>query len=99
MYSAGHIGAHMDAGMPTLPSQRVELGSIEILPDGESFVIGLVGANQEMHRMEMPAWTVHQLMRVLPRLDFSRGIPAAHRTLVAVPTLLTDALAGVVKTA
>jgi hypothetical protein len=71
MYSAGHIGAHMDmgTGMPTLPSQRVELGSIEILPDGESFVIGLVGANQQMHRMEMPAWTVHQLMRVLPRLE------------------------------
>ena len=26
----------------------------------------------------------------LPRLDFSRGIPAAHRTLVAVPTMLTS---------
>ena len=69
MYSVGHIGAHTDTGMPALPSQRVELGSIEILPDGESFVIGLVGANQQMHRMEMPAWTVHQLMRVLPRID------------------------------
>ena len=59
----------METGMPTLPSQRVELASIEILPDGESFVIGLVGANREMHRIEMPAWTVHQLMRVLPRID------------------------------
>jgi cellobiose phosphorylase len=29
--------------------------------------------------------------RVLPRLDFSKGIPAAHRTLVAVPAMLTDA--------
>ncbi len=28
---------------------------------------------------------------VLPRLDFSAGIPASHRTVVAVPTLLTDA--------
>jgi len=53
----------------TPPGQRVELGSVEILPDGESFVIGLVGANQQLHRMEMPAWTVHQLMRVLPRID------------------------------
>ncbi|MEQ1508446.1 MAG: cyclic beta 1-2 glucan synthetase, partial [Myxococcota bacterium] len=30
--------------------------------------------------------------RLLPRLDFSGGIPPAHRTLVAVPTLLTDAI-------
>jgi cellobiose phosphorylase len=29
--------------------------------------------------------------RILPRLDFSKGIPAEHRTVVAVPTLLTDA--------
>jgi cyclic beta-1,2-glucan synthetase len=28
--------------------------------------------------------------RILPRLDFSAGIPRAHRTLVAVPALLTD---------
>ncbi len=27
--------------------------------------------------------------RVLPRLDFSEGIPAAHRTMVVVPTMLT----------
>ena len=29
--------------------------------------------------------------QILPRLDFAAGIPAAHRTLVAVPALLTDA--------
>ena len=29
--------------------------------------------------------------RILPRLDFSAGIPREHRTVVAVPTLLTDA--------
>jgi cellobiose phosphorylase len=29
--------------------------------------------------------------RLLPRLDFSKGIPSGQRTLVAVPTLLTDA--------
>ena len=29
--------------------------------------------------------------KILPRLDFSRGIPADHRTLVAVPAMLTDA--------
>ena len=26
----------------------------------------------------------------LPRLDFSKGIPEAHRTIVAIPTMLTD---------
>ena len=49
--------------------QRVELGSVELAPNGETFVLGLVGANQQTLRMEMPSWTVHQLMRVLPRLD------------------------------
>jgi cellobiose phosphorylase len=29
--------------------------------------------------------------RTLPRLDFSKGIPADHRTLVAVPAMLSDA--------
>ena len=29
--------------------------------------------------------------QILPRLDFSKGIPADHRTLVAVPAMLTDA--------
>jgi cellobiose phosphorylase len=29
--------------------------------------------------------------QILPRLDFSGGIPAEHRTLVAVPAMLTDA--------
>ncbi len=28
--------------------------------------------------------------RVLPRMDFSKGIPAAHQTVVVVPTMLTD---------
>ncbi len=28
--------------------------------------------------------------RLLPRLDFTAGIPAAHRTIVAVPTMLTS---------
>jgi cyclic beta-1,2-glucan synthetase len=37
-------------------------------------------------------WAVTLLAhpRVLPRLDFSAGIPLAHRTIVAVPILLTD---------
>jgi len=29
--------------------------------------------------------------KILPRLDFARGIPPEHRTLVAVPAMLTDA--------
>ena len=38
-------------------------------------------------------WALSLLVRprALPRLDFSKGIPADHQTLVAVPTLLTDA--------
>jgi len=36
------------------------------------------------------AATVLVQPQTLPRLDFTTGIPAAHRTLVAVPTMLTD---------
>ena len=28
--------------------------------------------------------------RALPRIDFAKGVPAAHATLVAVPTILTE---------
>ncbi len=37
------------------------------------------------------AATLVVLPQILPRLDFSAGIPAVHRTLVAVPAMLTDA--------
>ena len=38
-------------------------------------------------------WAATLLVKptILPRLDFSKGIPAGHRTLVAVPAMLTDA--------
>ncbi|HEY0476001.1 MAG TPA: hypothetical protein VGD37_00670, partial [Kofleriaceae bacterium] len=37
------------------------------------------------------AATLFVTPRLLPRLEFSSGIPVAHRTLVAVPAMLTDA--------
>ncbi len=49
--------------------QRVELSSAEVTPDGESFIMGFLGANSEVHRLELPFWAIHQLMRILPRLD------------------------------
>src|ERR1700759_1721105 len=38
-------------------------------------------------------WAATMIVRpqILPRLDFSTGIPAEHRTLVAVPAMLTHA--------
>ena len=47
----------------------VELSSVEIQPNGGSFVLSLVDANSGLHRMELPSWALHQLMRMLPRLD------------------------------
>ena len=47
----------------------VELRSLEIASDGEAFVLGFVAPNEDVHRMELPRWTLHQLMRMLPRLD------------------------------
>jgi cyclic beta-1,2-glucan synthetase len=37
------------------------------------------------------AATLIVMPQILPRLEFSNGIPADHRTLVAVPAMLTDA--------
>ena len=50
-------------------TRRVELASIELSADGASLVLELVTANQQSHRMELPSWTVYQLMRILPRID------------------------------
>jgi len=62
-------------------ARRVELASVEVLPGGEAFVLGLVDSNQQPLRVEFPCWAVHQLMRVLPRLDAAlaqaRGEPLA----------------------
>lgn len=55
--------------MSSFENQCVELGSVEVSPHGRSFVLGLVGGNREVHRLELPCSTVHQLMRLLPRLD------------------------------
>jgi len=55
--------------MPCQPNLCVELSSVDVLPHGRSFVLGLADANGEVHRMELPSWALHQLMRMLPRLD------------------------------
>ncbi|MGA2500361.1 MAG: glucoamylase family protein, partial [Tepidisphaeraceae bacterium] len=43
--------------------------------------------------MALVNWGIMLLVRprILPRLDFSKGIPDEHRTIVAVPTIITDA--------
>ena len=42
--------------------------------------------------MALVNWGIMLLVRprILPRMDFSKGIPAEHRTIVAVPTIITD---------
>ncbi len=50
-----------------------------------------IGATQLAVALVHWAATLLAHPKILPRLDFATGIPADHRTLVAVPTLLTDA--------
>jgi len=42
--------------------------------------------------IEVVHWATMLLVRprILPRMDFSKGIPSEHRTVVVVPTILTD---------
>lgn len=71
IYSVEYFEAMTTTTAPTTYCHRAELGSIELLPDGQGFVLALVTAEREVHRMQLPVWTVHQLMRLLPRLDAS----------------------------
>jgi len=54
-------------------------------------VLGMICASQLA--VSVINWLAILLVqpRLLPRFDFSEGIPAAHRTMVAVPTMLTSA--------
>jgi hypothetical protein len=54
-------------------THQVELSAVERLADGEAFAITFTEADGQVHRMELPYWAAHQLMRILPRL----GAPGA----------------------
>lgn len=51
-------------------------------------VTGMIGASALAVALVNQAVTLFMPPRALPRLDFSRGIPTDHRTMVIVPTLL-----------
>ena len=53
-------------------------------------ITGLISASALAIALVNLAITLVVPPRVLPRLDFSEGIPAAHRSIVVVPTLLTS---------
>ena len=53
-------------------------------------VVFLIGSSQLAVGLVHWAATLLVRPRVLPRLDFSKGIPPESRTVVAVPVLLTD---------
>lgn len=53
-------------------------------------VAGMVGASALAIALVNLAVTLLVPPRALPRLDFSRGIPAVHRSMVIVPTLLSS---------
>jgi cyclic beta-1,2-glucan synthetase len=51
-------------------------------------IVGLIAASALVVPVVNTLVTITVPPRALPRLDFSEGIPAAHRTMVIVPTLL-----------
>ena len=53
-------------------------------------VLGIIGASQMAVALVNLLTNVMVGPRLLPRLDFSKGIPAASRTMVVIPTLLTS---------
>ncbi|WP_198411256.1 GH36-type glycosyl hydrolase domain-containing protein [Marinimicrobium alkaliphilum] len=51
---------------------------------------GMIGASALTVSLANLMVTLFMPPRALPRLDFSQGIPTAHRSMVVVPTLLSD---------
>ena len=63
-------------------------------PEGRPWFVALPAVLVALHlAVGLVFWAVTAVIRPrpLPRLDFRGGIPPEHRTLVAVPALLTDA--------
>ena len=70
-----------------------EWGGFEGRGDWRTWVLmglGTVAASQMAVALVNLMSNLLVVPRPLPRMDFSRGIPEAHRTMVVVPTLLTD---------
>jgi len=71
------------------------VGAAPVAPVSTAARAGLIlalalAANQLVVAILNWAVTLFARPRVLPRLDFTGGIPAAHKTTVVVPALLTD---------
>ncbi len=59
---------------------QVELSAVERFADGEGLALTFTEADGRTHRMELPFWAAHQLMRILPRL----GAPSAAERVLSV---------------
>ncbi len=80
--------------MLTALAASVALLSFESLNPGDwrfwfFAIVGIIGASALAVSLINLLVTLCLPPRILPRLDFSQGIPAVHRTMVVVPTLLS----------
>ncbi|MEY4544075.1 MAG: hypothetical protein RL685_270 [Pseudomonadota bacterium] len=82
------IGTALGAGLLGFEAQRAGFHGWSL---GALLPIFVLCASQLAVGIANWAATLSVRPRSLPRLDLSRGIPSEHRTVVAVPTLLTDA--------
>lgn len=78
--------AGLSNGLPMQPDQ-VELSAVQVLPQGEGFVLVVRSADQQPLQLRFPVWALHQLMRVLPRIDAAlhRCEDAPSRAVLAYP--------------
>ncbi|MBS0447397.1 MAG: hypothetical protein JSR59_15765 [Proteobacteria bacterium] len=61
-------------------THRVELSAVERFADGDGFALTFTEADGQAHRMELPFWAAHQLMRMLPRLGVAHSAERRLRT-------------------
>lgn len=64
-----------------MSATQVELSAVQVLPTGEGFVLEVSNGTEEPLQLCFPVWSLHQLMRALPRIDAAmhqaRGAPSS----------------------
>jgi hypothetical protein len=51
------------------PTDQLELREVNVLPSGDGFMLVVQPTDQQSPELRFPVRTLHQLMRVLPRVD------------------------------
>lgn len=55
--------------MSTRQTYQVEFSGVQVLADGEGFLLECRDDQPQLLRLQFPSWALYQLMRVFPRIE------------------------------